>query len=54
MPEFAHPFSGLGPTGTGSTYQDWRKSMIEGLRANGLRSVMPDEDKVIGYEGLEV
>jgi phosphoribosyl 1,2-cyclic phosphodiesterase len=48
---FVH-FGDNGPKGTSSTYQDWRDSIISDLRADGLVSVIPDEDEVIGYEGL--
>jgi phosphoribosyl 1,2-cyclic phosphodiesterase len=48
---FVH-FGDYGPNGTGSAYQHWRDAVIDYLDTSGLRSVMPDEDKVIGYEGL--
>jgi ribonuclease BN (tRNA processing enzyme) len=48
---FVH-FGDNGPKGTGSTYQDWRDAAIRRLAASGLEEVMPEQDAVIGYEGL--
>jgi len=48
---FVH-FGDNGPAGPASGYPEWRKAVIDGLNAAGLRDVMPDEDAVIGYEGL--
>lgn len=50
---FVH-FGDNGPNGTASSYQDWRDRIIAGLQAYGLASVMPNQDTVVGYEGLSV
>lgn len=48
---FVH-FGDSGPRGPLSTYRDWREGTISRLAARGLQSMIPDEDAVIGYEGL--
>jgi phosphoribosyl 1,2-cyclic phosphodiesterase len=48
---FVH-FGDNGPRGVATTYADWRSSIVDGLRRNGLACVMPNEDLVVGYEGL--
>ncbi len=50
---FVH-FGDNGPVGTSSSYHDWRHAILEGLQKNGLEGVMPDQDIVVGYEGLSV
>ncbi len=48
---FVH-FGDNGPQGPLSTYRDWRQGTISRLSCRGLQSVIPDEDAVIGHEGL--
>lgn len=48
---FVH-FGDNGPNGPRSTYNDWRSAITSGLTAAGLGDVMPDQDAVVGYEGL--
>ena len=51
---FVH-FGDKGPKGTGSSYQNWRESIIGELKQKGLAQVMTkSEDYVVGYEGLEL
>ena len=48
---FVH-FGDNGPKGHSSGYQDWRDALVSGLAEAGLEDVMPDQDAVVGYEGL--
>lgn len=50
---FVH-FGDHGPCGSGSTYQDWRNSIINVLTEQGLANIIPNQDIVIGYEGLMI
>jgi predicted TIM-barrel fold metal-dependent hydrolase len=48
---FVH-FGDNGPRNVASAYADWRSSIVDDLRRNGLACVMPNEDLVVAYEGL--
>lgn len=50
---FVH-FGDNGPNGPQSGYMQWREALISGLAAASLKAVMPDQDSVVGYEGLVV
>ena len=46
------PNESRGPKLARSGYKDWRDALISGLTSAGLGDVMPDQDAVVGYEGL--